>query len=85
MRITGYVNKQILDTGHLIIHKEAHELPLCSETIVVWCGVGMMGEIGPYYLKQPAAGQPPYWGTLFTNCTDFVLSCKNRQCQLEEI
>jgi hypothetical protein len=32
--------------------KELHEMPLHSPKVMVWCGVGAFGIVGPYFFEH---------------------------------
>lgn len=49
VHMTGYVNKHNFRCWAPNNPQEAHEIPVYIKNAIVWCSVGMMGVIGPYF------------------------------------
>jgi hypothetical protein len=59
-------------------HRDIHQKPLHSEKVIVWCGVGSFGVIGPYFSEDEA-------GRAVTAIQPTTLSCfahfRNQSCR----
>lgn len=52
--LSGYVNKQNFRYWCSENPRQLHQRPLHSRKVTVWCGVGRIGIIGPYFFEDDA-------------------------------
>jgi hypothetical protein len=50
--LSGSVNKQNMRYWSPVNPKELNEMPLHSPKVMVWCGVGAFGIVGPYFFEN---------------------------------
>jgi hypothetical protein len=50
--LSGSVNKQNMQYWSPVNRKEQHEMPLHSPKVTVWCAVGALGIVGPYFFEN---------------------------------
>jgi hypothetical protein len=50
--VTGFMNKQNLCYWAQVYRRELHKQPPHSPKVIVWCGVGTVGTVGPFFFEN---------------------------------
>jgi transposase len=84
--LNGFVNKQNCRFWSETNPRQLHERPLHSPKVTVWCAVGKVGVVGPYFFEQNEAAVT-VTGERYIDMINsfFVPELRNKEIDLENV